>query len=273
VWWEEGQLGSVRPSLPTNEFIAAMTVRTWARSLLVAALGVGCAVARPLDEPGASGGVGASGTCGSLDCPRYDVIAGNDGYEIRKYEAGVSWAVARMEGMDGFEAATTAGFKELFLYISGVNWGARRMAMTAPVRTRVLSSTTQGLRGESESAEGSGAVFEVGFMAPYAEQAREGGPPAPFVWAEPHARLSADEPAWCVGVRVFGGWATDDVVVREAAILADDLRADDLSVDAADTFTVLQYNSPYETTDRTTEVAFVLPNDACVPKDGKPSTH
>ena len=245
--------------------IAGRTVRAWATAVVLL-LGVGWAGARPLD--GANGWASPE-PCKVLDCPRYSVIRSNDGYQVRKYEAGATYAVARMEGAGGFEASTTAGFKELFLYISGANWGARRMAMTAPVRTKVMpkeaaaAAVAEGGGLASERTSSGGPVYEVGFMAPFEEQTRAGGPPAPLAWAEPHTKLSADEPSWCAGVRVFGGFATDEVVLRESAILADDLGADDFAVRDVTSFTVLQYNSPYDTTDRTNEVLFVLPHSAC----------
>ena len=237
----------------------------WA-GVLVLALGVGCAGARPWDGLNGSGARVAWGvpeTCKVLDCPKYDVIRSNEGYQVRKYDAGASYAVARMERSSGFEAATTAGFKELFLYISGVNWGARRMAMTAPVRTRVMPKGAKAGGVLSGHASEAGTVYEVGFMVPFEEQARSGGPPSPLVWAEPNTRVSLEEPSWCAGVRIFGGFATDAGVVRESAILADDLRADDFPVHDEASFTVLQYNSPSEKVDRTNEILFVLPRSAC----------
>lgn len=73
--------------------------------------------------------------------PRYDVLAEENGLEIRRYAERLA-AETDMPSDD--EAGRSAGFRVLARYIFGANQGSRSIAMTAPVAqsgTRIAMTT------------------------------------------------------------------------------------------------------------------------------------
>ncbi len=60
----------------------------------------------------------------------YTLVRQHDGFEVRRYRAHM---LVQVDVRGELEAGAGAGFGPLFRYISGVNSGGQRIAMTAPV--------------------------------------------------------------------------------------------------------------------------------------------
>ncbi|XP_022717433.1 heme-binding protein 2 [Durio zibethinus] len=181
-------------------------------------------------------------TCNRIECPTFDVIqAGND-YEIRRYNSTVWMSTSSIQGISLVEATRT-GFLQLFDYIQGNNKYEQQIEMTAPVITEVLPS-------DGPFCESS---FTVSFYVPKVNQ------------ANPPAAEGLHVQRWkstYVAIRQFSGFVTDYNVGEEAAALEASLEGTAWSAaiektrkaDASSVYTVAQYNSPFEFSDRVNEI-------------------
>merc|ERR1711976_633056 len=171
--------------------------------------------------------------CNRNDCPRFTVLAAEEGYEERLYEAEmwVSSEAAAISAGDG----TSTLFRRLFRYIDGSNARDLKIAMTSPVLTKV----TPGSGPNCES------MFRRSFYIPYIHQATPPQPTEEAVFLE-------QIPARRVYVRSFGGYATEDDYLENFYLLAEAIG--DGSKFRTDFFITAGYSSPYQPFNRHNEV-------------------
>ncbi|KAL0906041.1 hypothetical protein M5K25_024502 [Dendrobium thyrsiflorum] len=181
-------------------------------------------------------------TCKRIECPAFDVIDKGDGYEIRRYNS-TPWISTSEINEISFVGATRDGFLQLFNYIQGNNEYSVKIEMTGPVITQILPSDGPFCTSS----------FVVSFYVPKENQADP--PPAKGLHLQ----------KWDVkyaAVRQFTGFVSDSDVGVEAAALYSSIAgsrwasAIDKSRKAYSTspYTVAQYNSPFEYTDRVNEI-------------------
>jgi len=177
--------------------------------------------------------------CNGLDCPKFTVITDTKDYQERAYEAS-KWTTTLISGMD-YQSAVSEGFMKLFEYISGNNVDKKKVAMTAPVIAKVEP-------GQGPACESN---FTVSFMVPFADQAN---PPKP---SDPTVFLS-ELPALKAYVRSFGGFASGDDYVKEAAALSKALDKSNSTVQyASDFYYTAGYDAPFKPFNRHNEVWFI----------------
>ncbi|KAI4388233.1 hypothetical protein MLD38_000580 [Melastoma candidum] len=181
-------------------------------------------------------------SCTRIQCPGYDVLHSGDGYEIRRYSSPVWMSTSPIQDISLVEA-TRAGFLQLFDYIQGKNDYSAKIEMTAPVITQV--SPSDGPFCTSS--------FLVSFYVPKENQADP--PPAKGLHLQ---RWNTTY----VAVRQFSGFVQDSDVGQQAAALESSLSGTIWAkairkTHATDTtliYTVAQYNSPFEFSDRVNEI-------------------
>ncbi|KAG6577056.1 Heme-binding protein 2, partial [Cucurbita argyrosperma subsp. sororia] len=185
-------------------------------------------------------------SCKRIECPSYDVIDSGKGFEIRRYDSPV-WASTAPIPDISLHEATRTGFLKLFDYIQGKNKYNEKIEMTAPVLTEV--SPSDGPFCESS--------FVVSFYVPKVNQADP--PPAKGLhiqrWKETY-----------VAVRQFGGFVSDATIGAEAAALDESVYdtkwgaaiSKSRGAGGAATYTVAQYNSPFEFEGRVNEIWFLF---------------
>lgn len=172
--------------------------------------------------------------CHGLDCPDYKVLQNETTFELREYVA-TQWVSTSLKGVQ-FQDAERKMFFRLFDYISGKNNESKKIAMTAPVLTRIIP--------------GQGPACENDFIMSFFVSPNGGQPPAP---SDPTVELTA-RPSARVYVRSFGGFATEDVVVKEAEQLAQDLGS--VPYEMTYYFTA-GYDSPFKFFGRHNEIWFL----------------
>jgi len=129
--------------------------------------------------------------CRGNDCPRFTVLATTESYQVRNYEAS-RWASTTVENLHDLNGAMSTGFRRLFSYITGKNERGEKIAMTCPVRTKIVP-------GAGPYCED---TFTVSFMVPFAVET----PPKP---TDPTVFLEND-PESVQYVSHFGGYASND---------------------------------------------------------------
>ncbi|KAJ7561500.1 hypothetical protein O6H91_03G030800 [Diphasiastrum complanatum] len=189
------------------------------------------------------------GTALSLRYPsdKGSIIPELEGYEIRRYNASI-WVSTAPILDTSFESATRGGFFRLFNYIDGSNFEHRKIAMTAPVLTGVVPS----------SGPVCASAFIVRFF--FSESSSHEYPPIP------ESKLNLNIERWssrCFAVRTFSGFATDENVPQEAYSLLRSLAGSPWagiskseSRATSETYTIAQYNSPFDVIERVNEVWF-----------------
>ncbi|XP_034677956.1 heme-binding protein 2 [Vitis riparia] len=181
-------------------------------------------------------------TCSRIECPTYDLIQAGNGYEIRRYNSTVWISTSPIQDISLVDATRDA-FLQLFDYIQGKNEYQEHIEMTAPVITQV--SPSDGPFCESS--------FVVSFYVPKKNQANP--PPAKGLHVQKWG------PAYAA-VRQFSGFVSDSEVGEEAAALEASLTGSIWSAaieksrpdDPTSTYTVAQYNSPFEYEERVNEI-------------------
>ncbi|KAF7846873.1 hypothetical protein BT93_L3633 [Corymbia citriodora subsp. variegata] len=184
-------------------------------------------------------------TCDRIECPSFDVVHVGDGYEIRRYNSTVWMSTAPVPGISLVEAARS-GFLQLFDYIQGKNSYRKKIEMTAPVITEVSPS----------DGPFCASSFVVSFYVPKENQADP--PPAEGLHAQRW------KPTY-IAIRQFGGFVADyDVAVEAAALEASlsgtawasaiERNREKESSTSASSYTVAQYNSPFEFNKRVNEI-------------------
>eukprot|EP00057_Strongylocentrotus_purpuratus_P020680 XP_011675154.1 PREDICTED: heme-binding protein 2 [Strongylocentrotus purpuratus] len=102
--------------------------------------------------------------CNGIACPAFTVIHSSEEYEERQYSES-KWVSTEIMSMDR-RSAVRQGFRSLFSYIRGNNDQNQKIAMTAPVATRVIP-------GQGPACESN---FTVSFFIPAEHSAN---PPTP----------------------------------------------------------------------------------------------
>merc|ERR1711862_879385 len=129
--------------------------------------------------------------CRSLDCPKFSLLNKTENYELRKYEAS-RWASTSVENLHDLNGAMRTGFMRLFDYITGNNERGEKIAMTCPVRTKIVPG----------AGPFCADTFTISFMVPFSvETAPKPSNPAVFLEEDPESEQY---------VRHFGGYASND---------------------------------------------------------------
>ncbi|XP_058095328.1 uncharacterized protein LOC131240846 [Magnolia sinica] len=181
-------------------------------------------------------------TCNRIECPKFEVILVGNGFEIRRYNLTMWTSTSPIQDISLVEATRT-GFLQLFNYIQGNNDYKEKIEMTAPVITQVVPS----------DGPFCSSMFVVSFYLPQKNQADP--PPAENLHVQKWGLKY-------VAVRQFSGFASDYGVGQEAAALYNSLVESGwstlidkaLAADPTSTYTVAQYNSPFEFKNRVNEI-------------------
>ncbi|CAD7704789.1 unnamed protein product [Ostreobium quekettii] len=177
--------------------------------------------------------------CHGLDCPTYTVQETVDGVELRAYDA-AAWVSTKVTG-SSYAKAQITGFDILLKYIGGANSDGTKIAMTAPVRVRMLP-TSSGLEEN----------FIFSFFLPFDYQLSPPTPTSPDVYIE-------EVPKMTVYVSSFGGYAKEATIVKTANDLLDALQNRGADV-IEDSYFFCGYDNPFRVLDRHNEVWFVEKN-------------
>ncbi|WOK97184.1 heme-binding protein 2 [Canna indica] len=186
-------------------------------------------------------------SCERIECPGYDVVDEGNGFEIRRYSYPVWMSTSAIDDIS-FVNATRGGFLQLFDYIQGKNKYGEEIEMTAPVITQISPS----------DGPFCASSFVVSFYVPKKNQANP--PPAEGLhlqkWGVKYA-----------AVRQFGGFVSDGSIGREAGALYSSLEGSSWfnavnKGDPTSTYTVAQYNSPFEFTGRVNEIWMMFDVDS-----------
>merc|ERR1711970_1163118 len=129
--------------------------------------------------------------CRGNDCPKFTILNKTENYEVRKYEPS-RWASTTVQNLHDLNGAMRTGFMRLFNYITGNNEKGQKIAMTCPVRTKIVP-------GAGPYCED---TFTISFMVPFAVQTA----PKP---KDPNVFLEQD-PESVQYVSHFGGYASND---------------------------------------------------------------
>lgn len=207
-------------------------------SVLLLALAQICFSAKIDNKVSASLPVVASAPkfCHGLECPEFTTIQETEDYEERQYETS-QWVSTEVMSME-YDSAVSQGFDRLFNYIDGHNANKQKIAMTAPVATRVIP-------GQGPACESN---FTISFFMP-AEHAAN--PPAPMDSTVFFSTL----PAYRAYVKHFGGFASQQDWINTAAELAaalDESHSYDTSL-----YYTAGYDSPFTFFKRHNEVWFI----------------
>ncbi|KAK1322414.1 hypothetical protein QJS10_CPA03g00615 [Acorus calamus] len=211
--------------------------------LLLATFNISSSSARTLRKTG----VGIfPPTCNRIECPKFDVVATGNGFEIRRYNSSVWMSTSAIDDIS-FVEATRTGFLQLFDYIQGKNDYNKKIEMTGPVITQVSPS----------DGPFCASSFIVSFYVPAINQADT--PPAKGLHVQRWGPTYA-------AVRQFGGFVKDSDLGEEAATLQASLSgtvwsalvAEGRSSDPTSAYTVAQYNSPFEFENRVNEIWFTF---------------
>lgn len=179
--------------------------------------------------------------CHGLDCPKFEVINSTDKYEIRKLEKG-KWAATKVESLL-YSVGISEGFQRLFKYISGSNEDDQKIAMTAPVVTRVTP-------GDGPFCK---SLFSVHFFVPFKWQDKPPKPSSPDV----HIESAGSE---TFAVSQFGGYLVDDYTLSiKAKALQAELEKDSVKYEN-DSFFTAGYDPPFRLQHRHNEIWIRLPS-------------
>lgn len=129
----------------------------------------------------------------------------------------------------------------MYQYIHGANLNSSKVAITAPILTRIPSSTSS----------------EIGYsVRMYVSPHFQGKPP------QPNAELKLQLEKWktqCIAVRKFSGYAKDDNINKEIEALVTSLNKhlDETSTiiqQDTSSYTIAQYNASFHNAERVNEV-------------------
>lgn len=179
--------------------------------------------------------VGQSVLGTGLDKPAYTVVKKEDGYEERRYAA-AKWVSTKVSGIE-LDAARTTGFWRLFKYIDGENEKGTKVAMTAPVATRIVP-------GEGPNCENH---FTVSFYIPPSHQEAPYAPTNPEVYID-------QWPEQTIYAQGFGGFAKEAQFVEKAQELGEKIK--DKGIDQ-NVYFAAGYDSPFKLFNRLNEVWFL----------------
>lgn len=177
--------------------------------------------------------------CSGTESPQYEVVHIESDFEIRLYRDS-TWMSARVLDLS-FQKATILGFHRLFQFTQGANLNCSRIPITFPVVTSVVPGA-----GPFNSS-----AYYVFLYLPTKFQ---DNPPVPL----PELQLKPYFwTGYCVAVRKFSGFATDDTVLKEAGKLATSLSKSPWANSTSDSdyaYSIAQYDPPFRFIGRTNEV-------------------
>jgi len=156
----------------------------------------------------------------NIAMPAYTVVAEKQDYEIRRYEP---FIVAETRRGENPAEALSAGFNELFRYITGNNEGSSKIKMTAPV---LRSPEPQGTKIPMTAPvlrQGEGAGSVIAFVMPPGSTLESlPRPTSPAVTLR-------EVPARTVAVVTFSGYATEGTLEEKTENLLQALKRDGVS--------------------------------------------
>ncbi|KAM9780084.1 heme-binding protein 2 [Neosynchiropus ocellatus] len=191
--------------------------------------------------------VGESPLCQTTgECLLYEVLCGNDKYEVRHYEA--VKLVSTDEESYTIDISSFKGFRRLFKYITGSNEEGRDIDMTAPV---IVRTNRKSCWAKSEDT--------ISFVLPSAAQMN---PPKPTDTSV-YIHNMTDVTVYAMKYRGWMNFWTEKYKSDKFAKMLDDLGA---SYDKDIRFAAV-YNSPMEMINRRNEVWFIAKGQyACPPQ-------
>ncbi|KAK7084288.1 Heme-binding protein 2 [Halocaridina rubra] len=185
---------------------------------------------------------GIKAAFGDVEMAPYTIIVERGGYEERLYPAR-KWACTKMKGMDQ-SSLISPMFRKLFNYISGKNEPNIRIDMTSPVTTYVEPSA--GPTCES--------TFTMGFLVPEEHQNLPPPPSDKSIFIE-------ERPTLTVYTRRFGGYTSDDIILKEARDLAEEIQKQNEPSVNFDQYYIVGYDPPFKLFGRRNEIWFVKNTD------------
>ncbi|KAG7164232.1 heme-binding protein 2-like [Homarus americanus] len=175
---------------------------------------------------------------GDVEMTPYTVMVERDGYEERLYPAR-KWACTTMKGTSQQELVSPM-FRALFNYISGKNDPNIRIDMTSPVTTYVEP-------GAGPTCE---STFTMAFLVPEEHQLT---PPL----SVDKTIFIEDRPELTVLTRRFGGYTSDEIIIKEAKELAEAIKKNGETGVNFDQYYVVGYDPPFKLFSRRNEIWFV----------------
>ncbi|XP_015894609.3 uncharacterized protein LOC107428572 [Ziziphus jujuba] len=176
----------------------------------------------------------------AIESPQYTVVLSESDFEVRLYRE-TSWISAPVQGTSSFKKATKDGFHRLYKYIHGSNLNSSIIPISAPVLTTINASSPN---------EGGSEYYVRLFLSAIYEK-----PPLP----SPELNLQLFKwKSHCIAVREFSGFAKDDNINKELEALKNSLNKQvdgkTSMVEDKSSYSIAQYNSSREPTERLNEV-------------------
>lgn len=156
----------------------------------------------------------------NIAMPPYTVVAAKQDYEIRRYEP---FIVAETRRGENPAEALSAGFNELFRYITGNNAGNSKIKMTAPVFRSPEQQGTKIPMTAPVLRQGEGAGSVIAFVMPPGSTLESLPRPA-----SPAVTLR-EVPARTVAVVTFSGYATEGAIEEKTKNLLQALKRDEVA--------------------------------------------
>lgn len=170
-----------------------------------------------------------------LEGPKFKVVSRPDTiFEERRYESGV-WVSTNYESIS-YSIAIAASFKKLYGYISGANSMNQTLAMTVPVKVKIMA-------GQGPFCTN---TFTTSFWVPAFKQDNVPKPDNKDVFID-------HTPAKTVYVTSFGGFALDPIIVLKARAAISRLQSLNISV-STKYFQTAGYDAPYTLLNRHNEI-------------------
>ncbi|XP_066963365.1 heme-binding protein 2-like [Macrobrachium rosenbergii] len=181
---------------------------------------------------------GIKAAFGDVEMTPYEVLVERGGYEERRYP-GKKWVCTSATGME-YNELISPMFRKLFNYISGRNEPNVRIDMTSPVTTFVEP-------GAGPTCE---STFTMGFLIPEEHQA---DPPP----SGDNSIFIEERPAMVVLTRRFGGYASDEIIIKEAKELAEEIQRQNEPGVNYNQYYIAGYDPPFKLFGRRNEIWFV----------------
>jgi len=157
----------------------------------------------------------------NIAMPAYTVVAAKQDYEIRRYEP---FIVAETRRRENPAEALSAGFNELFRYITGNNEGSSKIKMTAPVLRSPEQQGTKIPMTAPVLRQGKGAGSIIAFVMPPGSTLE--GLPQP---TSPAVTLR-EVPPRTLAVVTFSGYATEGAIKEKTESLLKSLKRDGMAL-------------------------------------------
>ena len=165
----------------------------------------------------------------NIETPNYTVLKKLGEIEIRQYPTMILAQTKLKSGR--YDGNEDNGFRTVAGYIFGGNQSQQKIAMTAPVIMNMSDSNAS-----------------MSFVMPSQYQMQELPKPN-----SKNVEITQQEPLILAVIR-FGGYASEEKIQRNADILTQTLKENNIDIKGALFF--MGYNAPWDVTDRRNEVAF-----------------